>query len=649
MDKRVSRERSGAESRPLAHHDFRPDINGLRALAVLSVLGFHSGLSWLPGGFAGVDIFFVISGFLITRIILSERAVGQFSLAGFYGKRVKRILPALVPVVFVIWAAGWAWLDPVEFRRAGGHMEASSYFSANLWLYRTSGGPAAYFQNHARYFPFLHLWSLAIEEQFYLIWPALMLILFRAKRLITPAIALIFVASLTFCIVLTKVDSTAAFYFLSTRAWELALGALLAQREVFFDPAPPRPGVANLLAASGLFLMLFSVVWLVNETEPWPGYLALAPTLGCALVIAAPGAPISRILLGNRVAQFFGKISYPLYLWHWPFLSYAHVLQGDALSPWLTAGLMAGATLTAFLTWRLLERPAASIYQRRPLATAVVLLGGLALAGLVGAATRRADGFPGRFPANVAATLNYSAGGASGLQNGCFEVNWENHAGLDQARRAARAFFAQRQCAKVAHPDKPTIVVVGDSHALHLLTGLKHVYGERANILMFSAIWCAPLIAETEWSRGLVGSPRCRAINEEIVRNIVALQPAAVVVGTYFEEFYDTDKRYYPGFLKDFDANVAALRRAGFHGSIIVMGQVPTWTLWVPILVGRELLAGQGVSEFSRQNLNSGSLETDARFRGAVGATMFSICRRSRNCAATRAAGGWSDRVFPKT
>ncbi len=621
--------------KPLAHHEFRPDINGLRALAVLSVLGFHAGFPFTPGGFAGVDIFFVISGFLISRIILSERQAGAFSLADFYGKRVKRILPALLLVVFASWAAGWAWLDPDAFRRTGGHMEASSYFSVNLWLYRNSGGPAAYFQEHARYFPFLHLWSLSIEEQFYLIWPALMLALFRVRRLTAPAIALIFVASLVFCIVLTPINSTAAFYFLSARAWELALGALLAQREVFVEPAAPKAGVANLLAASGIFLMLLSVFWLLSETSPWPGSLALVPTIGCALVIAAPGARVSRVLLGNRPAQFFGQISYPLYLWHWPLLSYAHVLYGDDLSPWLTAGLLALAVLLAFLTWRLIERPVAAAYRRKPLAVAAPLLAGLALAGLVGSATRRADGFPGRFPPEVATMMDYRAGGAAGPQMACVESGSESRAGLDEWRRRASDFFAARQCAKIKDPAKPTIVVTGDSHALHLLAGLDRFYGDRANVLMFSSLWCAPLIAQSDWTTGMVGAPRCHAINQEVVRNILAIQPAAVVIGTYFEEFYDTESRYYPSFLKDFDANVAALRQGGFRGPIIVMGQVPTWSLWMPILVGREMLAGHGVSEFSSQNLKAESLETDARLQAHHwGENVFYLSQAGKLCGA---------------
>jgi len=226
-----------------AHHAFRPDINGLRALAVLSVLAFHGGLS-APGGFAGVDIFFVISGFLISRIILSERAAGVFSLADFYGKRVRRILPALLLMLFASWIAGWFLLSPADFRRFGGHMEGSSYFTVNLWIYRASVGPDAYFEPHARYTTLLHLWSLSIEEQFYLVWaliaPAL---LWFGLRTAAAGVVVIFAASLAYGLILTPIDPVGAFYLPWARGWELALGALLSrialgfQRGAFLIPS----------------------------------------------------------------------------------------------------------------------------------------------------------------------------------------------------------------------------------------------------------------------------------------------------------------------------------------------------------------------------------------------------------------------------
>jgi peptidoglycan/LPS O-acetylase OafA/YrhL len=604
--------RADGKLKPIANHEFRPDINGLRALAVLSVLGFHAGLPGMPGGFVGVDIFFVISGYLISRIILSEREAGKFSLIGFYGKRVKRILPALLLVLAATWLMGWFVLTPEQFRRLGGHMEASSYFSVNLWLYRQSGAEAGYFHPDARYFQLLHLWSLSIEEQFYLIWPALLLGLFRARRFIGVAIAVIFLASLIFCIVLTNTNSTGAFYFLSTRAWELALGAWLAQREVFSQPSLASMRVSNLRSGLGVALMLASVV-LLNDEAPWPGFLALAPAVGCGLVIASPGANWGRVLLGHRPAQFFGLISYPLYLWHWPLLATAHNLLGDHLSALLTALLLGLSVLLAWLTWRFLERPVASAYKKHPVVTAALLLVVFALAGLLGSYTRSSGGIPQRFSPLVQATFKFRDIGAPEPKVNCGESRTKDFDTLDVARAKARAYYVEKGCLKLDHPDKPTIVLLGDSHVLHLIQGMETVYGDRANIVVMSALGCAPLVAQTDWPRGLIGSTRCKAINEEVFRELVALKPAAIIVGAYYVQFYENYNRHFPTFLADFDANVAALRQAGVNSKIVVVGQVPTWAPTLPYLVGRELLAEKGVSEFTRDHLNTDSLATEAR------------------------------------
>ena len=606
---------AAAAPKPAAHHDFRPDIIGLRALAVLSVLGYHAGFGWTSGGFAGVDIFFVISGFLISRIILSERAAGSFSLAGFYGKRVKRILPALLLVLFAGWIMGWFLLDPLQFRLYGGHMEASSYFSVNLWLFRQSGAPGAYFNPDARYVTLLHLWSLSIEEQFYLIWPALLLVLFRAKRFIAPAIGAIFLASLVFCIVLTHSAPTAAFYFLSTRAWELALGALLAWREVFARPKPASPLAAEARAGLGVLLMLTAICFFTGRT-PWPGSMALVPTLGCALVISAPGARIGRILLGHRVAQFFGLISYPLYLWHWPLLSVSHAYYGDRLPVALTAALLGLAVLLAFLTWKFVERPVAAAYKRHPLRVVGPLLAGLALAGLLGAITRETHGFQQRFPANVAEVFGYRTEGNGNPQGKvrCGEGRITGIGTLAEERAIARSFWEGRGCLKIDNPDKPTILLVGDSHAMHFLAGLESVYADRANIVMLPVGGCAPLVAQTDWREGIAGTTRCQAFNEETIRDIVELKPAAVVVSSYFTQFYTSDIRPFPGFLKDFDANIEAIRKASVHTPIFIMGEVPTWTLGIPNLLGKELNSEKHLREFSSDHLNPESLQTDALF-----------------------------------
>ncbi len=232
--------------------DFRPDINGLRALAVLGVVIFHADRAWLPGGFVGVDIFFVISGFLISRIILSQCAAGRFSLAMFYARRAKRILPALLVVVSFVWIVGWFMAAPTQFREIGGGLLGNSYFTVNFWLMRLAG-VGGYFGADATTKPLLHLWSLSIEEQFYLVWSVLLLALFKLeRRLVFVVILGLFVASFAYSVFLTPIDPIAAFYLPWARGWELALGALIAYREVFWLetlPYPPRP-IANMGAGA---------------------------------------------------------------------------------------------------------------------------------------------------------------------------------------------------------------------------------------------------------------------------------------------------------------------------------------------------------------------------------------------------------------
>ena len=232
--------------------DFRDDINGLRALAVLGVVIFHADRAWLPGGFVGVDIFFVISGFLISRIILSQCAAGRFSLAMFYARRAKRILPALLVLLSFVWIVGWFMAAPTQLREIGGGLLGNSYFTVNFWLMRLAG-VGGYFGADATMKPLLHLWSLSIEEQFYLVWSVLLLAVFKLqRRLVFVVILGLFVASFAASVVLTPIDPIAAFYLPWTRGWELALGALVAYREVFWLnilPYPSRP-IANIGAAA---------------------------------------------------------------------------------------------------------------------------------------------------------------------------------------------------------------------------------------------------------------------------------------------------------------------------------------------------------------------------------------------------------------
>jgi peptidoglycan/LPS O-acetylase OafA/YrhL len=592
--------------------DFRPDINGLRALAVLGVVIFHADRAWLPGGFVGVDIFFVISGFLISRIILAQCAGGRFSLAMFYARRAKRILPALLVVVSFVWIVGWFMAAPTQFREIGGGLLGNSYFTVNFWLMRLAG-VGGYFGADATTKPLLHLWSLSIEEQFYLVWSVLLLALSKLQRwLVFPVVLGVFVASFAFSVYLTPIDPIAAFYLPWSRGWELALGALLAYREVFWLEALPYPSrpLANIGAGAGIALMLGAYL-LLNETQPFPGWLAAVPTLGCALVIANPNSLPGEVALGNRVAGFFGAISYPLYLWHWPLFAFARIWPGVIPTAPVLLALACVAVLLAALTFRLIEQPIAVPFRRRPFATALVLVGLLALTGFVGKLTYDAKGFPSRFPPLVDRVFDYDATGAESQPLlSCFYQRDEASYPLDEERRRVASFFGAHHCAAIQDPRKPTILIVGDSHAAHLFAGLQEVYGAKANLLTLSSVFCVPLVENVAMNEGVAGTPRCRAINDYVFDAIRTIKPDVLIVGGYFAQYDHEANWRYPGFL---DALVAGARRLHGEGvrSIIVAGQVPTWAPVLPILVGRDLFEHGAAAEFSRIGVKPDSLDTD--------------------------------------
>ena len=592
--------------------DFRKDINGLRALAVLGVVAFHADRALVPGGFAGVDVFFVISGFLISRIILSECAAARFSLAMFYAKRARRILPALILVVSCVWIVGWFRAAPTQFRDIGGGLLGNSYFTVNFWLLRLAG-VGGYFGADSTTKPLLHLWSLSIEEQFYIVWSVLLLAVFRIRRNLLPAvIAGIFLASLAACVILTPIDPIAAFYLPWTRAWELALGALIAYREVFLLEALPYPGrgVANIGAALGVALML-GAFFLMSEAQPFPGWRAMIPTAGCALVIAHPRSLVGDVALGNRVAGFFGVISYPLYLWHWPLFAFAHIWPGVIPTPPVMLGLAVVAVGLATLTYRLIEAPVAATFRRRPFAIALALTAMLAATGVVGRITYDAKGFPGRFPPLVARIFDFDVNGAQGKRlMQCFYQRDDRAYSLEEERRRAARFFEDGRCGEKDDPAKPTILVVGDSHAAHLFAGLTQAFAGKANLMTLSSVFCAPLVEHVAMDEGVAGTPRCRAINDYVFEHIRAIRPDVLLVAGYFAQYDHEANWRYPGYL---DALVEGARRLHRDGvrSIVVAGQVPTWAPILPILVGRDILERGEAAEFSRIGVRPDSLETD--------------------------------------
>jgi peptidoglycan/LPS O-acetylase OafA/YrhL len=344
----------------MTHPKYRPDIDGLRAVAVLSVVGFHAFPTFVKSGFIGVDIFFVISGFLISTIIFSSLDKDRFSFLDFYSRRVRRIFPALIAVLVACLGIGWFFLLADEYAQLGKHIAGGSAFVSNFILWGESG----YFDTAAETKPLLHLWSLGIEEQFYLLYPLILWVAWRFKVKRLAVISSIAALSFAINIVQQQSDPVATFYSPQTRFWELMLGSLLAYAKLYSQLrlTPLSVRFANLSSFAGLALMASGFLYLSVESA-FPGWWALLPSLGATLLIVAGGdAWFNRAVLSNRLLVWVGLISYPLYLWHWAYLSFARVFLNNAPSLVVTCILVALSILSAWLTHLIVEKPLSPDY-----------------------------------------------------------------------------------------------------------------------------------------------------------------------------------------------------------------------------------------------------------------------------------------------
>ena len=342
------------------------------------------------GGFVGVDIFFVISGFLISKILFTEITEHRFSFTTFYGRRIRRIFPALAACLAAVLVYGFVVLTPPELAQLGKHVFFGAGFLSNIVLWSESG----YFDSAATYKPLLHLWSLGIEEQFYILWPALLWVVFRLKAKVGRLLAMLFLASFAINVALSFTDISAAFYLPVPRFWELLAGAGLAWRRQLVLSL----NVRSWISFAGLAALVTSAAVFTAEMR-FPGWLALLPVSGAvAVILAGPEAAVNRIVFSNRAVVFVGLISYPLYLWHWPLISYAYVIRmGKVPTPLMATALVAASFLLAWATYRFIEYPVRFGAHRHRRTQIVVAF--MAALGACGLAVWTKSGFPERFPA----------------------------------------------------------------------------------------------------------------------------------------------------------------------------------------------------------------------------------------------------------
>ena len=471
--------KTSAAQTQLAHPEYRPDIDGLRAVAVLSVVFYHAFPVWLKGGFIGVDVFFVISGYLISIIIFKNLESGSFRFSEFYGRRIKRIFPALILVLGSCCLFGWFVLFPDEYSQLGKHLAGGSAFISNIVLWDESG----YFDTSAEIKPFLHLWSLGIEEQFYILWP---LVLWLAWKKRANALSLIVVGCLlSFGLNINNIhsDPSSTFYLPQTRAWELLAGSLLAYWSIyrspsidkiahitdsalcriFFNPAPSPNGntLKNTLSITGIALIGSGLLYITKE-DAFPGWWASLPVAGAFLIIAAgPDAWINKNILASRLFVWFGLISFPLYLWHWPLLAFARIIQGEVPAREIRIAAVFIAIVLAWMTYRFLERPLRNNKSRFKTPTLIILMASIGVAGLI---IFNLDGLPRREAVKSAEAFNSQFVGP--LWKFTKNDTCINRYPFKEAESYGWWFCMTNR------DEKPTILLLGNSYANHLFPGL---------------------------------------------------------------------------------------------------------------------------------------------------------------------------------
>ncbi len=520
---------------------YRPDVDGLRAVAVLLVLHFHAFPAAIPGGFVGVDVFFVISGFLITGIIVRELEQGRFSLLTFYVRRIRRIFPALLVVLVIALILGWLWMLPAAFAQLGTDIFASAAFAANIALLLQSG----YFDVESTKKPLLHLWSLGIEEQFYLAWPLILLLAARLRLSILAVASTLGVASFILNVALIGSHPAAAFFLPFTRAFELLVGAVLA---CSWDRVNQSSQASNIRAWTGVAMIAVAAAVLSGHSA-FPGWWAILPVAGTALLVSAPGAWICRGVLASPPLVWIGLISYPLYLWHWPLLVFGATIKFAPLTLLERELVLIASVLLAWATYRFIEMP---IRFGRPSPRRVAgLCVGMLLIGAAGGVVLWGRGFDFRLPTEIRAMANVPTQTQRWRVHECMlDISIKTSFAADCADRDRR----------------PLVMVWGDSTAGALIPGLRNAQQTRHfGIAQFTSSSCIPAL-----KADIPGNPNCRAMNDKVLALARELQPDIVLLHGTWEKHLD---------------NVAETVRAlkqQTQARVVVLGPLPFWQRGVP-------------------------------------------------------------------
>ena len=563
---------------------YRPDIDGLRGVAVVAVALFHFGIPGFTGGFAGVDVFFVISGYLITSLIQPEIAAGRFSIAWFYERRIRRLFPALLSVVAFSGIAGLLLFQPHDLRLLYQSVVATVLFAANFLFWKTTG----YFDPAADTRPLLHAWSLAVEEQFYIVFPVILMLAARylprrAGWLLLALAILSFAAG----VVLTQSDPSGAYYLPLARFWELLIGALLALRPV---PLPPSAAWRNAAAVLGLALIGYGVFAFSRQT-PFPGTNALLPCAGTALLIVAGmngGCRVSR-LLSLRPVVFVGLISYSLYLWHWPLLVFAQYFLIRELTVPEKAILLAASFLVAAASWRYIEMPFRGSRGLLPRTALFTTAGAVSLLFIA-----------------VAAAGHFYRSGPSGTQTLAAKARVLPHQHC--LNREISKIQSGELCVLGAGGQaRPTFLLWGDSHAGALAPAIDRIAGRMGRAGLFAGqAGCLPFRGVERHDRHDL---RCREFNDAVERLLeqnreirtvfLVARWAMYTEGSRTEDATGAAVLIAPGrveenalaFQKGLEQTLGAL--AGGGREVVFVTQVPEIGWDVPAIVARSRAFGR--------------------------------------------------------
>jgi peptidoglycan/LPS O-acetylase OafA/YrhL len=555
---------------------YRPDIDGLRAVAVLLVVNFHAFPEATPGGFIGVDIFFVISGFLITGIVTRELDSARFSLLRFYDRRIRRIFPALLVVLVEVLALGYLWLLPGPYARLSADVFASAAFTANIALLLQSG----YFDVESARRPLLHLWSLGIEEQFYLVWPPILMLAARFRIRPLGVAAAIGLASFALNVALVGENPVATFYLPFTRAWELLAGGALACAS---DRIPQHRSASNWRAGLGLALIVIAAA-LLDPHRAFPGWWAVLPVAGGALVLSAPSAWGVRHLLASPPLVRIGLISYPLYLWHWPLLVFAAIIKFAPLTLLESQLVVLASVLLAWATYRFVEIP---VRFGRPSRLGLAgLCATMVLIAIAGGTIVNHGGLASRLPPEIRDMAEVRPQSAKWRVHTCL---------LDLGQETA---FAD-DC--VDRDRRPLVLVWGDSTAGALMPGLRKAQETRDfGIAQLTSSSCIPAL-----NADIAVTPNCRAINDKVRALARQIQPDIVLLHGAFAQYLD-----------QVGETVTALKQET-RARVVVLGPVPGWKRGLPNEVLRHyLLHHELIPQRTFQGATTNAY--DATMRGAL-------------------------------